>query len=595
MVLRKALFRAFLFLLLFSSFAFPALAFEGGGGLRRVPSDSQAPRSNGMEWFVRRVPVILYTPENMSVDFDGIRGKIKLSSVDLIWGELWTKPGWAQESTRYGLNELYIPIDSTMRPAPASGAKEVILPDSDFDDPAVLNLLAQFFHVSPQVRVIDKNMTWAGDASSGVYVNIPMPSREDFLAQEPGMNEALAAKWKPYLASKEYPYGLIPSADGSVQYFRALDAFDHGATFYYHLLLNPGPQATNWAVAAETSPYYDENKPDGIGFYRGKDWSEQLKANPASVPGFIGAVMPWANLKLEGPTEIVGLPGEEKEAQFIITNESNADLTPDVGMKREGGEYVTVAEKVPVNKWGKAPVTLKVKVEDRPYKVRVAVNSCKSIFESTYKDNYVDVVVKPIQVPLPPGDQGGTTTGGGEDGSGSVAGELVFYARSQGGQDIYGNYKPPEDRPVNTAKYADIVKAVLRPKPPTPPRGRLVSWEITSATLAYPKRHPDFWFGHPVEPVGTVTVSMVPNGHEATVEFEQDWSLAGAPIYDMATDQMAPPPTEYTITASYTIRYVYEYTECDEDGCWTVRKEATASGTASGKLLVNGTGINIVW
>lgn len=592
MVLRKALFRAFLFLLLFSSFAFPALAFEEGGGLRRVPSDSQAPRFNGMEWFVRRVPVILYTPENMSVDFDGTAGKINLSNVDLVWGELWTKPGWAQEGTRYGLNELYIPINSTMRLAPASGTKEVILPDSDFDDPAVLNLLAEFFHVSPQVRVIDKNMTWAGDASSGVYVNIPMPSREDFLAQEPGMNEALAAKWKPYLASKEYPDGLIPSADGSVQYFRVLDAFDHGATFYYHLLLNPGSQAANWAVAAETSPYYDENKPDGIGFYRGKDWSEQLKTNPASVPGFIGAVMPWANLKLDGPTEIVGLPGEGKEAQFIITNESNADLTPDVGMKREGSESVTLAERVPVNKWGKASVTLKVRVEESPYKVRVAVNSAKSIFESTYKDNYVDVVVKPIQV-LPPGDQEGTS-GGGDNGSGSVSGELIFYARSQGGQDIYGNYKPPENRPVNTAKYADIVKAVLRPKPPTPPRGRLVSWEITEAHLTYPKRHPDFWFGHPVEPVGTVTVSMVPNGHEATVEFEQDWSLAGAPIYDMATDQMAPPPTYYTITASYTIRYVYEYTECDEDGCWTVRKEATASGTASGKLLVNSTGINIL-
>jgi hypothetical protein len=160
------------------------------------------------------------------------------------------------------------------------------------------------------------------------------------------------------------------------------------------------------------------------------------------------------------------------------------------------------------------------------------------------------------------------------------------------------------NRPVDTAKYADIVKAVLKPAPPKPPRGRLVSWEITSATLTYPKRHPDFWFGHPVEPEGTVTVDMAPNGHEATVEFEEYWSLAGAPIYDMSTDQMAPPPY-YTITAEYTIRYTYEYevthrrTYTDKDGktrteSWTetVRREATTSGTASGKLLVNGTGVN---
>ncbi|GEA15509.1 hypothetical protein E308F_17530 [Moorella sp. E308F] len=395
-MLRKAFFRAFFFLLLMVTLTSPAFAFVGGENIKGVPSDSQAPLSNGMTWFVRRVPVLLYNPNSVTASLEGNKGEISLSDVDLVWGELWTKPGWAQEGSRYGLNELYIPINSNMTPAPASGTKKVILPDADLDDPDVVNFLADYFDVLPQVRYIDKGNAWAGDASSGIFVNVPMPSREEFLAQEAGMNDSLAAKWKPYLANKAYSDGLIPSADGSTQYLRALDAFDHGATFYYHLLLNPGPQTGNWQVAAETTPYYDENAPDGTGFYRGKDWSDQLKSSPASVPGFIGAITPWANLKLEGPVEITGAPGEEKEAHYTITNESSADLAPDVAVKREGGAYVTAAAEVPVKAWDKAPVTLKFKVEDRPYRVRVAVNPFKGIWESTYKDNYVDVTVKPI-------------------------------------------------------------------------------------------------------------------------------------------------------------------------------------------------------
>ncbi|HBT19939.1 MAG TPA: hypothetical protein DEA47_00985 [Peptococcaceae bacterium] len=45
-------------------------------------------------------------------------------------------------------------------------------------------------------------------------------------------------------------------------------------------------------------------------------------------------------------------------------------------------------------------------------------------------------------------------------------------------------------RPENTAKWTDWVTATLRPKKPTPPRGTIVSWHITSATLTYPKNIP---------------------------------------------------------------------------------------------------------
>jgi len=485
------------------------------------------------------------------------------------------------------LNELYIPYNPYMQLMAASGKNLVAVPI----DEKALNTSQTHNLRAGLVKIYDKDMIWGKDAAPAVLMEMPVPPREAFLQQGVGVNQELAQKYVGWL-------GAPVVASTGRQYYRAMNAYDHGALYYYSIFLNPGPsQRVNYDIAATIYPYYDERTPTGKGFYRGREWSTQLEQSkdPGAVPGLIGSITGWCNLKLTGPTEVTGMPGEEKELTFEVTSEVRVDVTTQVGTKREGEQQYQIAvDGLKLPAWGKVPVTLKFTVGNQPYTVRVKVNPNETILENDYSDNYVDVVVKPIQIPLPPGDQGGTS-GGGDNGSGSTTGELIFYARSQGGYDLQGNYKPPENRPVNTAKYADIVKAVLKPKPPTPPRGRLVSWEITEARLTYPKRHPDFWFGHPLEPVGTVTVSMVPNGHEATVEFEQDWSLAGAPIYDMATDQMAPPPTYYTITASYTIRYVYEYTECDEEGCWTVRREATASGTASGKLLVNGTGINILW
>lgn len=602
-MLRKALLKAFLFLVLFCTFTFPAVAFEGGQGhSKNAPDDSQAPLSNGMTWFVRRVPVLLYNPV-MVETADGGKLDITLKDADLVWGELWTKAGWAQESTRFGLNELYIPINPDMVPARAGQTGQVILPHADFDKEEVREYLKGALNFIPQFRVVDKTNTWAGDASTGVLVNVALPSREDFLAQEEGINEKQLEKWKPYLASKQYSDGLIPSADGSRYYLRALDAYDHGATFYYHLLLNAGPQEYNYIDAAEESPYYDENSPSGKGFYRGKDWSEQLEKSPGSVPGFIGAVRTWANLKLSGPAEVTGTPGEEKEVTFTLKNESSARPSVQVKTRREGEGYATVLEGVTAPAWGENTFTLRFTVAEQPYTVYVGVID-PNMLEDTYEDNYLAIVVKPEQA-LTPSDQGGSngigSTGGngngeeivdnggdGDDNYESGNDELHFYARTKGGHDKDGNYVAPEDRPVDTAKYADIIKAVLKPAPPKPPRGKLVSWEIVSAKLTYPKQNPDFWFGHPVEPVGTVTVNMDASDHEATVEFEENWSLAGAPIYDMKTDQMAPPPTEYTITATYTVHYVYKYKT--EDG-WEYR-ERTETKSVSGKLLVNGTGVN---
>ena len=195
------------------------------------------------------------------------------------------------------------------------------------------------------------------------------------------------------------------------------------------------------------------------------------------------------------------------------------------------------------------------------------INGSHKIEEATYGNNEVSirVPVKEKQVSSGPGS-------------------LTFQAVSQL-RDI--------TRPPNTAKWTDWVTATLNPPAPTPPKGWLSWWRVTSAELTYPKQNPEFTFGSPYPPAGTVTVPMNPNGHEATVEFQEDWAMDGAGIYCLLEDRMmAEYPKEYTLTARYTVEYEYCWTECDEDSCWTECATASTSGTVSGNLLVNGTGVD---
>ncbi|WXJ95321.1 hypothetical protein MCACP_18050 [Neomoorella carbonis] len=547
---------------------------DEGGGQNVDPHDVDAPP--GMQYYIRQVPVVLYDRE--AVKFDTEKSRYYLDSATLVWGELWSKDEWVKPDTRFGLNELYIPYNPDMRLAAASGKNMVAVP---VDEKALKTAESRNL-VTGLVRVHDSNMTWGGDAAPAVLMEMPVPSRESFLQQGVGVNQSLAQKYGAWL-------GAPVTASTGRQYYRAMNAYDHGALYFYSMFLNPGPsQNVNYDIAASISPYYDEDNPSGRGFYRGREWSVQLEnKDPGSVPGLIGSITGWCNLKLTGPTEVTGTPGEEKELTFEVTSEVRVDVTTQVGTKREGQDrYQIAVDGLKLPAWGKAPVTLKFKVEDQPYTVRVKVNPNETLLEDDYSDNYVDVTVKPLELPLPSGDA-----------------ELTLYAHSRGGQDIRGNYVPPEDRPPGTAKYADVIEATLKIPKPTPPRGHLLWWRVESATITYPRRNPDFTFGHPVEPVGTTTVDMkYSSGRldpdtesvKATAEFEEDWSLAGAPIFDMLTNKMAPPPTEYAITAEYTVEYEYEYTVCDEDGCYTVQAKGSDSRTVGGKLLVNGTGINIL-
>ncbi len=167
-------------------------------------------------------------------------------------------------------------------------------------------------------------------------------------------------------------------------------------------------------------------------------------------------------------------------------------------------------------------------------------------------------------------------------------GNLTFLAVSQDGAIT---------RPAGTAKWTDRVTATLQPERPSPPRGSLDWWEVTNASLTYPKKNPNFSFGTPYGPSGTRTISMNASGHTAQVTFEEDWAMDGARIHSMIERRMmAEHPKNYTLTADYTIKYQYSYYVWRGSGEDRHKVKRTRTGTntggASGQLLVNGTGVD---
>ncbi|MDI6906421.1 MAG: hypothetical protein QMC81_02875 [Thermoanaerobacterales bacterium] len=257
-------------------------------------------------------------------------------------------------------------------------------------------------------------------------------------------------------------------------------------------------------------------------------------------------------------------------------------------LKDDAGNTVTSADFAPGEEktfnftWtapGTGEATLKGVIDTPPLPDNYA--------ETDESDNIVEVRLSVIGPPPPSGP-----------------GSLTFTAVSQSGK---------YTRPPGTAKWTDWVTATLTVPAPTPPKGTLKSWSITSAKLTYPKKHPWFTFGSPWPPQGTKTINMTPQGHTATAKFQEDWSLNGAPVYaryidgdgELVDEGEVPGETYYPITATYTVHYTYEYQvrhrSCSTDAnghrscdTWYETKtgSGTDSGTVSGRLLVDGSGVN---
>lgn len=182
---------------------------------------------------------------------------------------------------------------------------------------------------------------------------------------------------------------------------------------------------------------------------------------------------------------------------------------------------------------------------------------------------------------------------------------LNFQAVSKGGQNAQGTHVPSVSRTPNTARWSDTVAANFRAPGPPPPINRCYSlkkWELRSATIKYPKVHPEFTFGSPEEPKGTVSKRMSVNSsnNTATTSFIQDWSVNGAQIFDAIRGQMVPGPTNYNISVDYLMDWHYTICTpscCGEDKCSPCcvsckDVETTRSGTITAQLLVDGTGLN---
>lgn len=314
------------------------------------------------------------------------------------------------------------------------------------------------------------------------------------------------------------------------------------------------------------------------------DWSEITSVNNALIkPVPTSLVNLWLNnLRFEqNPID----QGEVARAYVTAGNDSDHTITTSVDWwidpdndpnAKQDRKTVTIPAKSSVDLGLSGGFSF---TPAKDTKVAFEINSDYMIQETTHADNLINGVIS-VSVPQQPAAQG--------------SGNLTFQAvkRDKDTWEILYSLDP------GTAKWATHVITTLHAPEPVPPKGTVTEWHITSATLYYPQVADDWTFVHWVEPVGTVTVDMTPAGHTATVEFLEDWSNVGAPIYDMLADDYTNEarlnPRDYKITAEYAIHYVYEWYEWVPDGKGgSVKVKRTAevdtSGSATGYLTVNGT------
>lgn len=87
------------------------------------------------------------------------------------------------------------------------------------------------------------------------------------------------------------------------------------------------------------------------------------------------------------------------------------------------------------------------------------------------------------------------------------------------------------------------------------------------------------------------------DNNTATLDFEENWSMNGAFVYDMLEKKMIPGPTKYPITVKYEILWEYEKGERvpKDPGpgfkCVNWQEYSkTRTGTVTAEILVDGTG-----
>ncbi|MEG6617488.1 hypothetical protein V6C27_13830 [Peptococcaceae bacterium 1198_IL3148] len=306
---------------------------------------------------------------------------------------------------------------------------------------------------------------------------------------------------------------------------------------------------------------------------------------PTELPNImVGEIEP-------GVTSGEAVPGTLYSANAEIVNESDQSFTNvpvaaynngwQAKVKDQSGNLVSTINLGPNET---KVININYTAQDPTSAIKVVVDTAplpETIEEQTKEDNVGEIEVLAKVADPPP----------------MLGGDIKFKAVNQTGTIT---------RPAGTAKWTDKVTATINPPAPKAPRGSITSWNITSATLTIPAKNPKFTFGNPLPPQGTKTLNMSTGGHSSSVTFQEDWAMDGAKIYNQVTQKMmAVTPKNYPITAKYTIHYTYEYQvkhrSCSKNSegkrrckTWYETKtgSGSTSGTLSGNLYVNGTGVN---
>ncbi len=220
-----------------------------------------------------------------------------------------------------------------------------------------------------------------------------------------------------------------------------------------------------------------------------------------------------------------------------------------------------------------------ITVQSTSCKIIGRINPVDTGQDKDWSNNRAEAVIVPNNPPQP-----------------EVNPQLILTAVSQDGK---------INRPAGTAKWTDMVAAKVKmPKPTT--TGVLDWWHILDCRITYPAKHPEFVFGNPVPPKGTVLpVKMsfntkkyskeygIPDTIDGRAGFEENWAMDGTKIWNPIKEQlMAANPKNYPITVKYTQEYQHTYSKKQGDEWVTVTKIVKQDKTITANLLVNGTGVN---
>ncbi|MEG6617489.1 hypothetical protein V6C27_13835 [Peptococcaceae bacterium 1198_IL3148] len=546
--------------------------------------NAHSPDPENLGIYVREIPVVLY---NAAVtEIDGLT--IKIDNPTWVWASEWT-------GKKYGVNEG----DDL-----SNVQTEIFLlrTDKDTYSPTVTKEFRLPVANKGKHKIFDF-ITQGERGNISVTAKGPVPTPSAFHNQSSGINENLAKQY-----GLDTSFRLTPANQFGERYYHLKAQTNQGATAVYSVFDNLLNIDETYLRSTHLAPNYDQWVPEydsqgniinrdeadkSTSFYRGRNWNSQLGTESTLwVPGSIAAVSQNIDLAISTLDKYENLKlGSEVDIKVVVKNNSSVPVTTDLKY-RINGSWKSAEDNIALQPQENKDLYIKVPVKKNPYSIIVKVNPAenKPAIETSWNNNTSVVSIAAGTFTPPPSPVPGSES----------KADITFKAVNQDGSVV---------REPGTAKWTDSVTATLTvTKPPIPftqpIKGgdyisdiKVTGWNIEWAKITYPKKHSEFTFGNPLEPVGTKTVNMTPAGNSATATFKQDFSMDGAKVYNQVTKQlMADSPRRYPIHCQYRIKYTYEWIEIKLTEAGIVQQKYTGNdyidGSVNKSLLVNGTGVN---